>query len=164
MAPYEEILFISGVLSFGAFVVWLIFRFAAERARERERRGRFVEAQIERFAEARAFVEFAGSEVGLQWLRADSGEMRVRRGVLSLVLIGVVFVALGAGLFVNAARLASASNPEDLSAAADASWWGTIVGALGAGSLIAAFFIARLARAWGLLPPASVRGRKSEGE
>jgi hypothetical protein len=164
MAPYEETLFILAVLAFGAFVAWLTARYALERARERDRRGRFVEAQIERFAEARDFVEFARSDAGLAWLRADSGESRVRRGLLVLTLAGILALALGAALFVNAARLSGAVDPNDTRALASAAWWGTILVALGAGSLAASVLMARIGKAWGLLPPAGPRERETGGE
>ncbi|MCE7959326.1 MAG: hypothetical protein DYH06_15520, partial [Acidobacteria bacterium ACB2] len=95
MAPYEEVLFILGVLAFGAFVAWLAARYATERARERDRRARVVEAQIERLGEARDFVEFARSEAGLAWLKADSGEKGARRGLIVLAVAGVLALALG---------------------------------------------------------------------
>lgn len=164
MAPYEESIFIVAVLAFGAFVCWLWFRFAGERARERERRSRFVEAQIERFGEAGNFVAFARTEAGLAWLRADSGEMRVKRGLLALAIAGFFFLALGAALFVNAARLAGAIDPGDIRESAQASWWGTVLVALGAGSLVASLVIARVARAWGFLPPAAARGHETSEE
>ena len=154
MAPYEETLFVMAVLAFGAFVAWLAARFARERARERERRGRFVEAQIEKFAEAREFVEFARSEAGLAWLSADSGESRVLLGLLVLTLAGILFVALGVALLANYARLAGAADPGDMLARADAAWWGTVLVALGVGSLASSALIARIGRAWGLIPPA----------
>jgi hypothetical protein len=153
MAPYEETLFILGVLCFGAFVAWLAARVASERARERERRGRFVEAQIEKFSDSREFVAFASSEAGLAWLRADSGETRVRRGLLALVVAGILSLALGAALFVNAVRLAGAVDPNAVLARANADWWGTVLVALGVGLLAASAAIGRVGRAWGLLPP-----------
>jgi hypothetical protein len=162
MAPYEDLLFILGVLASGVLVTWLVLRFASERARERERRGRFVEAQIERLAEAREFVEFARSEAGLTWLRADAGESRVRRGLLVLALVGILALALGGALFVNAARLAPGVD-SDAAARASAAWWGTVLVALGIGSLVAAAVLARIARSWGLIPPARRRDA-AEGE
>jgi hypothetical protein len=153
MAPYEETLFIIAVLAFGAFLAWLVARYAAERARERERRGRVVEAQIERFAEAHEFVEFARSEAGLAWIRADSGDLRVRRGLLALGIGGWLFAVGGGALLLNATRLASAVDPADLGARVHDAWWGTVLVALGAGSIIAAAVATRIARAWDLFPP-----------
>jgi len=164
MAPYEETLFIVAILACGAFVAWLLVRFASERARERERRGRIVEAQIERFAEAGDFVAFARSEAGLAWLRADSGEARARRGLLVLILVGILFLALGVAQFVNAARMADAVDPNDVRARDGASWWGTMLVALGVGSLVASFLIARIGKAWGLIPAGRSGGREAEGE
>ena len=164
MAPYEESIFIVVVLSLVAFVAWLVFRFAGERARERDRRSRFVEGQIEKFGEAREFVAFARSEAGLAWLRADSGEMRVRRGLLVLVLAGVIFVALGSALFVNAQRLAGAIDPGEALERAHAFWWGPILVAMGVGSLVASILIAWIGRAWGLVPPARSRGHQANDD
>ncbi|HQQ75923.1 MAG TPA: hypothetical protein PLB01_01090 [Thermoanaerobaculia bacterium] len=164
MAPYEETLFILAVLSFGAFVAWLAARHALERARERDRRGRFVEAQIEKFGEARDFVEFARSEAGLAWLRADSGETRARRGLLVLTVVGILAIALGAGLLVNAARLAGAADPNDALSRTNAAWWGTVLVAVGAGSLAASALIARIGRAWGLVPHVGTKEREAGGE
>lgn len=162
MAPYEEVLFVLGVLSFGAFVAWLAARYATERARERERRARFVEAQIERLGQARDFVEFARSEAGLAWLKADSGETRARRGLVVLAVTGILALALGAALFANAARLQGAADPNDSLARAAAAWWGTILVALGAGSVAAAALVARLGRSWGLLPGPGPRQTRAE--
>jgi hypothetical protein len=164
MAPYEETLFIVAVLAAGAFLAWLTARYLTERARERERRSRVVEAQIERFAEAREFVDFARSDTGHAWLRADSGEMRVRRGLLLLIVAGLLFGCLGGALLINAARLAGATDPNVLGNRADAQWWGTVWMALGAGSLAASFVIARLGRAWGLIPPDGGGRRETRGE
>lgn len=164
MAPYEETLFILAVLSFGAFVAWLVARFEAERARERERRGRFVEAQIERFAQARDFVEFARSEAGLAWLRADSGDARARRGLIVLIVAGVLSLALGAALLVNAARLAGAVEAKDALSRANAAWWGTVLVALGVGSVSASAVIARIGRAWGLVPGTRSGRHETGGE
>jgi hypothetical protein len=150
MAPYEETIYIVAVLGAGSFVAWLIARFATERARERERRSRVVEAQIERFAEAREFVEFARSETGHAWLRADSGEMRVRRGLLLLVTVGMLFLCLGGALLLNAARLDGATDPGIVNERAQAQWWGTVWSALGVGSLVSSFVVVRLARVWEL--------------
>jgi hypothetical protein len=164
MAPYEETLFIVAVLAAGAFIAWLVARYLTERARERERRSRVVETQIERFAEAREFVEFARSDTGYAWLRADSGEVRVRRGLLLLLVAGLLFACLGGALLVNAARLAGATDPNVLGNRADAQWWGTVWLALGLGSMAASFVIARLGRAWGLVPPNDSRRRETPGE
>lgn len=152
MAPYEETLVIAAMLGAGAFVAWLIARYLTERARERERRSRVVESQIERFAQAREFVDFARSESGTAWLRADSGEMRVRRGLLFLVLVGLLFLCLGGALLVNAARLAGETDPNLVGKRLDTQWWGTVWTALGAGSLVASLVIVRIGRAWGLIP------------
>jgi len=160
MAPYEETLFILAVLCFGAFIAWLVIRFAGERARERERRGRFVEATIEKFAESRDFIEFARSEFGQAWLRADAGETRVRGGVIVLLLVGVLSLAVGMALLVNAARLAGVGGVDQAAARADASWWGTVLTAIGAGSIVASALIARIARAWGLLSTARSDGHE----
>ncbi len=153
MAPYEELLFIASVLSFGGFLLWLAVRFAAERARERDRRNQVIEAQIARFAEAREFVEFARSDAGLAWIRAGDGARRVRVGLLALMLAGILFTALGGGLLANALRLAGSASPHDALAQAHAAWWGTLFTALGLGTLAASAFAARLGRKWGLLPP-----------
>jgi hypothetical protein len=144
MAPYEETIFILTILSFGAFVTWLVARYATERARERERRARVVEAQIEKFAEAGDFIAFARSEVGLTWIRADSGETRVARGLLVLALLGILSLALGIALLVNGSWLSGAAD------AATSSWWGTVLVGLGVGSLAALAALDRLARRWGL--------------
>jgi hypothetical protein len=164
MAPYEETIFIAAVLAAGAFLAWLVARYVTERARERERRSRVVETQIERFAEAREFVEFARSDTGYAWLRADTGEMRVRRGLLLLIVVGLLFACLGGALLVNASRLAGATDPNVLGNRAGAQWWGTVWLALGAGSLVASFVIARLARAWDLLPRDGSGRRETRGE
>jgi len=164
MAPYEETIFIVAVLAAAAFLSWLVARYLTERARERERRSRVVEAQIERFAEAREFVEFARSDTGYEWLRADSGEMRARRGLLLLIVAGLLFGCLGGALLINAARLAGATDPSVLGNRADAQWWGTVWMALGAGALAASFVITRLGRAWGLIPPGNPGRREPRGE
>lgn len=163
MAPYEELLYIVSILALVAFVAWLAARYAGDRARERERRGRIVEAQIRRFGEASEFLEFARSEIGREWLRADSGEARVRRGLLVLLAVAIVLFASGAGLLLNAVRLAGAAAPDAVSARADAAWWGTVLAALGVGLLAGWALIARLARAWGLLPPPD-SGRRATGD
>lgn len=164
MAPYEETLYIALLLGAGAFVAWLIARFASERARERERRNRVVEAQIEKFGDTREFIEFARSGVGQAWLRADSGELRVRRGLLVLIAVGIFFLALGAAYLVKTASLAGAVSPDETVARAGAAWWGTVLAALGLGSLAAAALIARVARAWNLIPPARSGRRETDGE
>jgi hypothetical protein len=147
MAPYEETLFVLTVLGFGAFVAWLVARYATERARERERRARVVEAQVEKFAEARDFLAFAQSEAGLAWIRADSGESRVARGLLVLGVVGILSLALGGALLVSAGWLSGAAEPAD---ALTSRFWGTVLLGLGVGSLAAVALLARLARAWGL--------------
>jgi len=164
MAPYEETLFIVAVLGAGAFVAWLIARYVTERARERERRSRVLEAQIERFAEAREFLEFARSDSGYAWLRADSGEMRVRRGLLLVILAGLLFLCLGGALLVNAARLVGETDPNLVDKRLDTQWWGTVWTALGAGSLVASLVIARIGRAWGLIPGGDAGRRETRGE
>jgi hypothetical protein len=146
MAPYEETLFILTVLGVGAFVAWLVARYATERARERERRARVVEAQIEKFGEAREFLAFAQSDAGVAWIRGDTGETNVVKGLLVLGLFGIQSLALGGGMLVNAVWLSSATEPADSSA-----WWGTVLVAVGAGSLLAMALLGRLARAWGLI-------------
>jgi DMSO reductase anchor subunit len=90
--------------------------------------------------------------------------MRVKRGLLALALTGFLFVALGAALFTNAARLAGAIDPNDLRESAQASSWGTVMVALGAGSLVASLLLARIARAWGLLPAVVSQGHDSGEE
>ena len=164
MAPYEETLAIAAMLGAGAFAAWLIARYVTERARERERRSRVVEAQIERFAETREFVEFARSDSGYAWLRADSGEMRVRRGLLLLVLVGLLSLCLGGALLVNAARLAGETDPNFVGKRLDTQWWGTVWTALGAGSLVASVVIARIGRAWGLIPTGDPGRHETRGE
>jgi hypothetical protein len=145
-------------------VIWLALRYAGERARERERRGRFVEAQIAKFGEAREFVEFARSDAGMAWLRADSGEMQVRRGLLTLAVVGIFFLALGGALFVNAVRLAGGADPSDALSAAHDRWWGTMLVALGAGSVVSSLVIARLGREWELIPRGFPGAREADGE
>jgi hypothetical protein len=162
MASYEELFYILGLLATGAFVAALVARYAMARARERDRRGRFVEAQIERLATTKEFVDFAGSAAGLAWLRADSGEARVRRGLLALVGAGILALALGAALLLNAGLWGAGIDPSDALARADANWWGSILLALGGGALVASFVLVRLGRAWGLLPLAA--GGRAPGE
>jgi hypothetical protein len=149
MAPYEESIYIVAILTFGAFIGWLVARYATERARERERRARVVEAQIEKFAEARDFVAFAQSEAGLAWIRADSGESRVARGLLMLGLAGILSLALGLALLVNSAWLSGAASAADV---LTDKWWGTMLVGLGVASLAAFALLTRIARAWGLGP------------
>jgi len=155
MASYEETIYILGVLAFCAFVAYLVARFEGERARERERRSRVFETQIEKFGEAGEFVQFAQSEAGLAWLRADSGEARVKRGLLVLTLLGILSLALGVALAVYAVLLAGAVDPSDASSRANAVWWGALLLGLGVGSLTATAVLARLGRAWGVIkePP-----------
>jgi hypothetical protein len=156
MAPYEETIYIVAILTFGAFIGWLIARYATERARERERRARVVEAQIEKFAEARDFVAFAQSEAGLAWIRADSGESRVARGLLMLGLAGILSLFLGLALLVNSAWLSRAASAADM---LTDKWWGTMLVGLGVACLAAFALLTRLARAWGLGPPRSDNSR-----
>lgn len=156
MAPYEETIYIVAILTFGAFIGWLVARHATERARERERRARVVEAQIEKFAEARDFVAFAQSEAGLAWIRADSGESRVARGLLVLGLVGILSLALGLALLVNSAWLSGAAEPSDV---LTDKWWGTVLVGLGVASLAAFALLTRISRAWGLGPRRSDNSR-----
>ncbi len=62
------------------------------------------------------------------------------------------------------ARLAGAVDPNETLARADAAWWGTVLVALGVGSLAAWVLIARIGRAWGLFPPARSGDRNLGGE
>jgi hypothetical protein len=160
MAPYEEILFLAAVLGFAGFIGWLVVRFAAERARERERRARVVEAQIEKFADADEFIAFARSEAGLEWIRADSGERRALRGTMMLGATGAVSFALGLALLAWAAWMSGVAEPE---AVLDGRWWGVVLAGLGVGLLAAMALLLRLARAWGL-GPARPDGRRADAK
>jgi len=151
MASYEELILILGVLGSVSFLAWLVARFATERARERERRSQFLEAKLERLATAREFIEFAKSEAGLNWLRADSGERKVRQGILVLILVGVLSASFAIAFLVYAFWFGSAVDPNDTSTRANSAWWGAVFAGLGLGGLLAASVLARIGRSWGLL-------------
>lgn len=161
--PISDIVFVVGLFGLGGWVAWLIARSGRERGRERARRAQVVEARLAELSTAEELAGFLRSSPGRSWLLDTASERGAHVGLLTLLGIGLVALAVGAALFVNSSRLEGAVDPDLVHAAADASWWGTLLVGLGVGALAAAAILTRVARSWGILGGRSEPGGNDAG-
>ena len=115
------------------------------------RRAEMLERLVEKFGSAEELVAFARSPEGRQFLAATDTPAVSQRHVLRLFQAGVVLVAMGSALLVNAARTAPGSESTVMGPAAEANWWGTLSLCLGLGLLAIGAISYRLGQRWGLL-------------
>lgn len=152
MSPYEELGFAVVLLTSGTTIVWIVTRYFIARAQERDRRNRIVEEQFGRFADADSFVAFARSDVGRDWLLAETGATRVMIGALLLGVTGAVLGAVGTGLLTFGAGWLAPVGAEWTADQADALFWGCVLLPTGLTMIGSSVVTARLGRAWGLVP------------
>ncbi len=150
----ETILMIALVILAG-WILWLVFRTAQLRSRERVTRSEAFNKLVDKFGTAKEFAEFTSTEEGRKLL---SGPATTPPNPLARVLryfqAGILFVLLGAACFINAARMkdiTEAQNPVYYSQMMSSFTWGTIMSLIGVGFILIAAVTHYLLRRWHLV-------------
>jgi hypothetical protein len=116
--------------------------------RERERT---LVRLTERFGSAPEFAEFARSPEAQALFATMDAPAAIAKRLLAMTAVGIVLLALAAGMWLSAISVPSGADVNLLNEARDERWWGMLSGATGLGLLIAAATCARLGRRWGVL-------------
>jgi hypothetical protein len=116
--------------------------------RERERT---LLRLTERFDGAAEFAEFARSPEAQTLFATMDSPAAIAKRLLAMTAVGIVLLALAAGMWLSASLVPSDADLNLLNEARDERWWGVLSGATGLGLLVAAVTCARLARRWGVL-------------
>src|SRR5262245_18323706 len=142
------------LLGFLAAIVagWRYLMNRGRRAHEAgRRRAEMLERLVEKFGSAEELVTFARSSEGRQFLAATDTAAVSQRRILRLFQAGVVLIAVGIALLVNAARMAPEPGVARAGSVAEANWWGTVSLCLGLGLMVIGGISYRLGEKWGLL-------------
>lgn len=139
---------ILGQMFFTSFLLFLVAEFIRDRAR---RRSELQLRLLDRFGSAPEFIAFLESEGGRELRSLLTGRRFLAvRQVLGAIQLGIVLIALGAGLFVAAVS----QGDGDLRVAA------AICIAVGVGLLIAAGVSKGLSARWNVWTEDSADGRR----
>ncbi|HRC86419.1 MAG TPA: hypothetical protein PK413_12490 [Thermoanaerobaculia bacterium] len=172
----EELALIVGIFLLSSLGVLVWRRALRARAQLQMRRLEVLEKVVERLGTAEEFVALARTEEGKELLASGSPAWDLRGRLVVLLVLGVVLLAVGVGLHLNAASLATARLPpevttptlveamaQDLAAhREDASWWSNVTMAVGVGLTGLAGLLLMLGERWGLLSGAGSRARSAE--
>ena len=116
--------------------------------REREK---MIALLCERFRDSDEFILFARSPEAQALFTTVDAPAALARRLLGMTALAIVLLALGAGMWINAWQAPATADLEQLRAAGDARWRGTLALACGLGLLAASFVCAKLGRRWGVL-------------
>lgn len=150
-----DVVTIIGFMLLIAWVLWLVFRKAQQQSRATQAKMEALKTLIEK-TEPEEAVKFLESPRGQEMLKtplarhADPG-----RSVLRFIQSAIVFLAVGAGLWLNAWFLRNSTEIYDVSAVKDFRFWGILAVAVAIALFIIAAVTLHFARRWDLFKPSS---------
>ncbi|HEU4928567.1 MAG TPA: hypothetical protein VFU38_01955 [Candidatus Krumholzibacteria bacterium] len=145
----EEVVLMVAVTALTAWILWLVFRRFQVQTNARAQRTETFNRLIDKFGTAKEFVDFIQSDAGRKVLEdpiappADP-KTSVRRFVAS----GIILLAVGKALLLNALRLRGQTDINFVREAMGMNYWGTIFVGGGAALILVGIVSYFMAKRW----------------
>ena len=145
----EEVVLMISVTALTAWILWLVFKRFQVQTVARAQRAETFNRLIDKFGTAQEFVDFLQSDAGRKILedpltpRPDP-KTSVRRFVAS----GIILIALGKALLLNALRLRGQTDINFVREAMGLNYWGTIFVGGGAALMLVGVVWYFMAKRW----------------
>jgi hypothetical protein len=144
----EAIVMVMGPLLIG-WVLWLVFRRYQLQAHARVQRTESFNRLIDKFGTAKEFVDFLQSDAGRKLLEDPiTPPANPMSSVRRFIQGGIILIALGGALLLNATRLRGETDINFIREAMGMNYWGTIFLGGGVALMIVAAVSYFLAKRW----------------
>ena len=152
----SDVLMFACLMAAVAFTLWLLFRRYQVSTQVRMQKLESFNKLIEKFGNAKEFVDFAQTEQGKKMLGDQaSPPSNPLTKVLRFIQAGVLFLMIGFADWINATRLRPATEPNYVHQMIESDYWGTIFIFIGLGLILAAGISYIFVRQWHLANGAS---------
>lgn len=144
----EAIVMVMGPLLIG-WILWLVFRRYQLQAHARVQRTESFNRLIDKFGTAKEFVDFLQSDAGRKLLEDPiATPANPMSSVRRFIQGGIILLALGGALLLNANRLHGETDINYIREAMGMNYWGTIFLGGGVALMIVAIVSYFLAKRW----------------
>ena len=145
----EELVLMIAVTALTAWILWLVFKRFQVQTVARAQRTETFNRLIDKFGTAKEFVDFLQSDAGRKVLEdpiapAGNPMASVRR----FVACGIILLALGKALLLNAIRLHGQTDINFVREAISLNYWGTIFVGGGAALILVGIVSYFMAKRW----------------
>jgi hypothetical protein len=145
----EELVLMIAVTALTAWILWLVFKRFQVQTHARAQRTETFNRLIDKFGTAKEFVDFLQSDAGRKVLEdpiAPSADPR--SSVRRFVACGIILLAVGKALLLNALRLRGQTDLNFVREAMGMNYWGTIFVGGGAALILVGILSYFMAKRW----------------
>jgi len=145
----EEVVLMVAVTGLTAWILWLVFRRFQVQTVARAQRTETFNRLIDKFGTAQEFVDFLQSDAGRKVLEDPiAPRFDPKTTVRRFVAAGIILLALGKALLVNALRLHGQTDINFVREAVGLNYWGTIFVGGGAALILVGVVSYFMAKRW----------------
>ena len=145
----EEMVLMIAVTALTAWILWLVFKRFQVQTHARAQRTETFNRLIDKFGTSKEFVDFLQSDAGRKVLEDPiSPPADPKASMRRFVACGIILLALGKALLLNALRLRGQTDLNFVREAMGMNYWGTIFVGGGAALMIVAIVSYVLAKRW----------------
>lgn len=145
----EEVVLMIAVTALTAWILWLVFKRFQVQTHARAQRTETFNRLIDKFGTAKEFVDFIQSEAGRKVLEDPiSPPTDPRTSVRRFVACGIILLAVGKALLLNALRLHGQTDINFVREAMGMNYWGTIFVGGGAALILVGILSYVMAKRW----------------
>jgi hypothetical protein len=145
----EEVVMMVAVAALTAWILWLVFRRYQVQTVARAQRTETFNRLIDKFGTAKEFVDFLQSDAGRKVLEDPiAPPADPKTSVRRFVACGIILLALGKALLLNALRLHGQTDINFVREAMGLNYWGTIFVGGGAALMLVAVVWYFMAKRW----------------
>ncbi len=145
----EELVLMVAVTLLTAWILWLVFKRFQVQTHARAQRTETFNRLIDKFGTAQEFVDFLQSDAGRRVLEDPvAPPADPRTSVRRYVACGIILLALGKALLLNALRLRGQTDVNFVREAMGLNYWGTIFVGGGAALILVGILWYFMAKRW----------------
>jgi hypothetical protein len=145
----EELVLMVAVTALAAWILWLVFKRFQVQTHARAQRTETFNRLIDKFGTSKEFVDFLQSDAGRKVLEDPiSPPTDPRASVRRFVACGIILLAVGKALLLNALRLRGQTDLNFVREAMGMNYWGTIFVGGGAALILVGILSYFMAKRW----------------